>query len=179
MKTKKGAYRYVVFGKNVVFKLPAIHYVLGVIKAIPKMVSQGDGKFIWKEFKWGWRNFLRGIRENRSEYLCWKRMRSSFLVPTYANFFGLMNVQKLQRGIEPTREEMVKVFAELPLEARQSLQNVESHCLEPGNFLKTDFGYILVDYDNGTTPAADRYPFTDFLERWHTELEAVLIPKIK
>ena len=179
IKTRKGAYRYIIFGHSNVYKFPAFRYAAGVIKSMPKMLLSGDGKFIWQELRWGWRNFIRGIRENWSEYQCWKRMHTPFLVPTRFSLFGFLNIQKFQAGQEPSREEMAAIFSKLPPLAQREMSQVESHCLEPGNFVKTSYGYALVDYDNGTTPAADRYPFTIFLEKWHNELENILIPKIK
>ncbi len=177
MKTKKGAFRLVIFGKNNVYKIATLRYFWGVVKSIPRMLMHGDGKFIAKELLWGLKNFIRGINENRSEQLCWKRLKSPFLARTVWGF-GLINIQKRAYGESPSNEELNRTFSQLPPQAQQALHNVEAHCLEPGNFIKTPIGLIVVDYDNGSGPIAKKYPFTVFLEQWHKELSRYFIPKV-
>jgi hypothetical protein len=177
METKKGSFRFVIFSQHNVYKIPSLHYFWGVVKNIPRMLYHGDGKFIIKELRWGWINFLRGITENNSEALCWKRMRSPFLIPTHLGL-GIVNIQQRARGDVPSHEEIFQLFSKLSEPAQQDLKKLEAHCLEPGNFIKTRDGIKLVDYDNGTSPTALLYPFTIFLEKWHTELEKAFIPQV-
>ncbi len=179
MDIKKGAYRFVVFTPKYVFKIPTPRYAWGVLKNIPRMLKNGDGKFIYKELSWGLKNMLRGVRENKSEYSCWKRMQSPFLSKTFFSFFGILNIQARQTGDSPNREALLEMFLKLPQEAQKQLQQVESHCLEPANFINTNRGLILVDYDDGTRSKDQRLPFTVFLERWHKELRELLIPRVK
>jgi len=177
MKTNKGAYRFVIFTKTKVYKFATFHYVWGVLKNIPRMIKNGDSKFIIKELLWGFRGFGRGIAENKSEFSCWKRTRSPLLVPTYFGC-GIVNVQKRQYGTTPTHEELQKLFAKLPPQTQFDLHLVESHCLEPGNFMQTKDGMVFVDYDDGTSPTAKQHPFTVFIEKWHRELKNTFIPRI-
>lgn len=179
MKTKKGAYRFVIFSKNYVFKFPTLRYAFGVCKNIPKMILHGDGKFIITELSWGLKNWMRGVKENQSEYLCWRRMKSPFLAPTHTSFFGLCNVQKRIYGEMPSREYLNEIFALFPVYIQSDLAQVEAHCLEPGNFIKTPIGICLIDYDNGTSSSTQKLSFTTFLEKWNKELLPIFIPKIK
>ena len=177
MQTKKGAFRLVVIGNKYVYKFPAMRFFWGVIKNIPRMLLRGDGKFIFGELAWGWKNFLRGVSENNSERRCWKRTRRPFLVPTLWGL-GLLNIQKREYGPPPSAEELQYYFGKLSPTAREAIKNLDAHCLEPGNFIKTPAGIKLVDYDDGNSPAAKKYPFTLFLEKWHRELEEALMPRI-
>ena len=177
MKTQKGAFRYVMFGEKRVYKFAATRYFFGVIKSAPHMLFNGDGFFIFKELAWGFRNFIRGISENWTEYRSWRRLRTPFLIPTTFSC-GLMNIQIRAMGEAPSREELEALFLQLPLPAQRELRELEAHCIEPANFVKTKDGIKLVDYDNGTTDTALKHPFGVFLERWHSDLEKIFIPKI-
>lgn len=178
VKTKKGAYRLVILGGKRVYKIASLHYFWGVFKNIPHMLLNGDGRFIFKELMWGWANFQRAIKENFDEYRCWHRLRAPFLAATTFSC-GIFNVQTRAIGATPTHEELLAAFQKLTGQAQADMRLLDSHCLEPGNFIKTSVGFQLVDYDDGNSPIFKNYPFTVFLERWHKELEAVLIPRIK
>ncbi len=177
METKKGANRFVIMTKDKVYKFASMRYFFGVARSIPRMLKNGDGSFILKELRWGWINFTRGVHENFAERQCWKRMRSPFLSPTLLNT-GIFCVSKRQYGTTPSQEELWAAFNKLPDAAQKELKELEAHCLEPSNFIKTHKGYVLIDYDNGTSPTAKAHPFSIFLERWHKELEQILIPQI-
>lgn len=179
MKTKKGAYRFVIFSKNYVYKFPAFRYAWGVIKNIPRMIIHGDSRFIWKEFMWGLKNWYRGISENRSENRSWKRLQSPFLAPTSFSLWGLINIQRREDGQTPTRESLSNMLSQLPEAAQADLAQVESHCLEPGNFIETKFGLRLIDYDDGTSSSGKKLSFGTFLEKWHKELNRLMIPRIR
>lgn len=179
MKTKKGAYRFVIFSKNYVYKFPAMRYAWGVIKNIPRMIIHGDSKFIWTEFVWGLKNWHRGISENRSEARTWKRLQSQFLAPITFSLWGFVNIQKRENGPTPTRESLSDMLSKLPESAQADLAQVESHCLEPGNFVETSIGIRLIDYDDGTSSSGKKLSFGIFLEKWHKELSRLMIPRIK
>ncbi len=148
-----------------------------MVKNIPRMIKNGDGSFILKEARWGWLNFTRGISENLSEHKCWKRIKAPFLAQTYFSL-GIVTISKRQYGQPPSPEELALALKKLPEPAQAEIKNLDGHCLEASNFVKTPQGIILVDYDNGTAPTAKKYPFTIFLEKWHRELENVFLPKI-
>lgn len=177
MQIKKGAYRLVIFTSKRVYKFPTLRYFWGVAKSVPRMLKNGDGQFVGKELLWGWKNFLRGITENRSEYRCWRRMQKPFMAKVLWGC-GFMNIQERIYGQVPTHDELKSYFSRLPEPVQNDLRQVEPHCIEPENFVITKNGLILIDYDDGNGPHADKYPFTVFLERWHSQLEQVFLPKV-
>lgn len=97
---------------------------------------------------------FRGVMANRNERLYFKTMKSSFLIPTYFSFFGLVNIQPLAKVF--ARHEHVytlEIYTELrKMITKDDLKKFDRICLHhfiDGNFAQRKDGSIaLFDYGN-------------------------------
>jgi len=171
MQIAYGQSRTVVMIGGLVFKFPRNEIFL-VLKRIFKRdgeASRVDGIRRAAEYFWYW--FLSGIKENLSEAQCWRKVRASFLAPTYFTV-GFMNIQRRVDGEKTSWEEMLPLWEQLLRDARKYSFRINRHTLRPENIRRTYQGYIFVDY-------GDRHGYgkevglTLFFTRWKPELERV------
>lgn len=115
---------------------------------------------------------IKAVFANITEFLTWKRLKPSFLAPTYFSC-GFFNIQKTiaGEGVECLGL-MRKVIESLP-ESRRSVWNfVEAHTVWfNSGWVKTKRGYILFDYGDSFM---EGWPFSNVLRRNRKELEMIL-----
>lgn len=173
MKVVCGTARVVFLTGHYAVKFPRVHYLLEMAKIIPGLIVKKQWISIPNNCKRCWYRFCKGIRQNVSEYRCWQSCRAKFLVPTYFSI-GVMNVQKLECGIQPTRDEMNILIREMGKQTKNQVLAIDPHCFEPKGYLKNEHGYRIVDYGNSSeTPLR----FTDYIVKWHKELNAIFCAK--
>ncbi len=118
--------------------------------------------------KWYW--FRKGVKQNVSEYRCWKSCKAPFLVPTYFTF-GLINIQKAEYGEEPNIIEMARLDDAILAATSREFNELDPHCLNPKNFLRNEHGYKIVDYGDGSSRVM---LFPLFITKWQKELAKIL-----
>ena len=170
---KKGTGRTVVFFGCFALKFCRIKPLLDILKYLQE---EELSELRWNSFlsnvKFGWYFFRRGIKQNLTEYDCWKKTKAPFLAPTYFSL-GIMNIQKKEEGEQPALEKMVKIISAIAEKTGADFSEiycVDPHCLQPDNFLKNENGYIIVDYGDSDNV----FTFPQFIAKWQKEITAVL-----
>jgi len=103
MKVRRGSCRIVFFIGPVVVKVCRIHSLLRIWSEVWYALRKNWWSFLPGACSDKWQWFMKGIRQNTSEYQCWKKTRASFLVPTYFTC-GILNIQKAEDGEQPTHK---------------------------------------------------------------------------
>ncbi len=172
MEIKYGTSRVVILVGEYAFKFCRFWIIVGAIKRLFSNLLQRKWRTIQAEWKLTKFRIMSGIQQNRGERYCWKKTGARFLVPTRLSL-GFLNVQQRERGDVPTSMEIKKIVAAMTAEtSEEELSSIDFHCLQPGNFLRNEQGYRLLDY--GSPPSKRNGNFTDYLIRWHKELEKIL-----
>lgn len=118
----------------------------------------------------GFSSFRENIRQNLTEYRCWKVTRAPFLAPTYITL-GFVNIQKRERGQQPSRKEMTEMLEAIAERTGQQVYQMNKHCVSWENFIKTQNGIRIIDYgDGGCGPKL----FPEFIGQWQNEIKSVL-----
>lgn len=173
-KIKKGNSRTVLLTQWYVVKFPRLKFLWAVLKTIIKLGFTFQWNLISRRTRHDWHWFLRHFNANRTEAWCWKETKASFLVPTYS-ILGFINIQKFEKGIEPTRQDLYSnVLLPASTASGNYLHCVDPHCFETKNFIKNEKGYRMVDYgdtvENGMT-------ISKYLRLYHKEIERFFVQK--
>jgi len=153
---KFGTYRIVVILPYIVLKFPVIRLkrvskylfiILGQCfdrqKKIPTM------KNISLTWRGGLRDdLLRGLQENWSEFVFYRKSKHKFLVPTYFSLFGLMNIARRSSDYEKDGIDLWWQFCEL---TDRYVHSDMHHFLNSENFSLDEGKLRIRDYGNEDT----------------------------
>ena len=118
-----------------------------------------------------------GYNENKTEVICWKKTKASFLAPVYFGC-GLINIQKHERGDVPSAIEIRKIRKRWAEITEGELYKINEHCFSKNNFRIRDGLLRLIDYgDKGFEKEHKQIPFTEIIIKWHKELQNKLDKK--
>ncbi|HEY9584037.1 MAG TPA: hypothetical protein VJI33_00430 [Candidatus Paceibacterota bacterium] len=92
--------------------------------------------------------FWKGVVSNLTEYATFRTSgyRLPFLTPTYFSLFGLFNVQRYEKGRQPSEAELREMRARWSPEAQRNAERVDSHHLQVTNFIVNNRGWHVIDY---------------------------------
>jgi len=167
MQIKKSDTRTVLLAGSYVFKFPRLFHLFRILRKAIELIPERKWDLIRINSYWKWRDFYEGIRQNFSEYRCWRATKANFLAPTFFSI-GIINVQKREKGDIPFSKELRIAFQKLPKEAEEERLKIDPHYFSSKNFIKNTEGMRLIDY-------GDKSPdlkFVNFLIRWQKELSS-------
>jgi len=149
MKIVLGSSRIALIFGNFVLKFPRINPLLEIVKSTLKLIFEGKKWSIihsHNRYRWHW--FCKGIRQNITEYQCWKFCHATFLAPTYLTL-GFVNIQGRMSGEEPSEKEMNTLLRQMCGATKSQLLTIDPHCFSTKNFIRSNSGYKKGDYGDG------------------------------
>ena len=117
MQIKKSDTRTVLLAGNYVFKFPRFFHLFRILRKAIELMPKREWNLIRINSYWKWRDFYEGIRQNFSEYRCWRATKADFLAPTFFSI-GIINVQKREKGDIPFSRRTAYCFSKITERSR-------------------------------------------------------------
>lgn len=176
MQTAKGTSRYVI-------SIPILGIVIKFAQIHPKQafLSLKDPVLTIRELFWKqeyyqdmlpffWSYIFQGIKDNLSEFLFYiSNSDEKFLVPTYFSFFGIFNIQRLQKYIctDSMYVNVWKHFCRIVDDPNELMKNSPHTYENPKNFSLDREGKLrVVDYASAS--------FQSILKKYKCKFHSIL-----